>query len=483
MPRSLARAEQIDYLRTAIAARCGGPIVITGEPRTGRTSVLRHALAHIDERHTAIVHLGPAGHRTPFAALSRVLPPDIGAPATVDEITGAITAAAAGRRLVVVVDDAHLADQPSMLVVRELHRRAGALLLISQPTSAPRSARPDPLDCLRHEPGLRTLRLPPLRDDEAGALTAELVGGPVRPATAAALHAATDGNPGLLHDLLVDGGLAGLLEPVRGQWQLRRVHAELTGGRHPDAVARLHDAARRAWQDLELDRADELCRLASWSGLATEVAPMWACLLLLSGRAEEGIDVLDAFADLRQPRALRVRALLLALGRGEPGEASDLLADAARDGGPASGCLLAKRAWLLASTGRTGEAEEALASLRPRADREAYVYTLAARASIAMAERPTVAVGHLRRALLGARAWRHELPWLAPYLTANLIDALLLAGRINEATAAATDFHAGVRGRGWQIAVTVADLTAAAARSARSSRSDRPLGRPVEPAC
>lgn len=456
----IGRAEQIADIRAAIASSCGGPLVLTGAPRIGRTSVLRAALAHIDERHTSIVHLGPMGGRTPFAALANVLPADLGARPGVEDITRALIAGARGRRLVVVADDAHLADQASMLVVRELHRRAGALLLISQPQGGAGTGRPDPLDCLRHEPGLRMLHLPPLRVDEVGAIAEGLLGGPVRPATVAALHAATEGNPGLLHDLLLDGGLAELLERTDGGWQLRRVPAGLTAEPGADTLTRLREAARAAWRDLELDRADELCRLASWSGLGAEVAPMWAGVLLLTGRPEDGLDVLDAFpADPR--RTVLVRALLLALGHGRVDEALAVLTEAARAGATGSGCLLAKRAWLLAITGRTAAAEEALAGAEPRADREAYVYTLAARATLAMAAaEPNAAVAHLRRALLGAKAWQHELPWLAPYLTANLIDALLLSGRITEATTAAADFHAGQHGCGWRIAVRMADLTA-----------------------
>jgi hypothetical protein len=441
----VAREEQLECLRTATSAACGGPLVITGEPRMGRTSLLHKALTNLDERTTAIVRLGHTGDRTAFAALSMVLPPDVdlSTSPTVDDITRVFTTQTGGRRLVVVADDAHLVDQPSMLVARELHRRVGALLLVSQPNTAV-AGRPDPLDCLRHEPGLRTLPLPPLHRDEIGALTATVLGGPVRPATVAALHAATHGNPGLLHDLLVDGGLA-----------------------------RLRTATEEAWRGLELDRADELCRLASWSGLAAETAPTWAVLLLLSGRPTEGLHVLDTFGE-RSPRTALARALLLALGQGRPPAASELLAEAARDGGSAATLLLAARAWLLAIGGDTGAAEAALTGLEPGADREAYVFALAARAVIATAGGdPGTAVGHLRRALLGARINGKAHPWLAPYLTAGLIDALLLAGRISEATAASTDFHAGQQGCGWRVAVGIADLIASAKPATTPAESAR----------
>lgn len=435
--------------------------MLTGEPRTGRTSLLDHATADLDERTTATIRLGRSGGRAPFAALPDI---DLLDAPTVEDVTRAFTTLAGERRLVVVADDAHLVDQPSMLVARELHRRAGASLLVSQPTVVAAS-RPDPLDCLRHEPGVRTLPLEPLRLDEVGALAAAVLDGPVHPATTAALHAATHGNPGLLHDVLVDGGLAEHLEPTDDGWRLRRRTTTACPELPGVGAARLRTATETAWRALELDRADELCRLASWSGLAAETAPTWAVLLLLAGRPAEGLAVLDA-ADQRAPETVVARALLLALGMNQQAEAGELLATAANDG-PGASRLRAVRAWLLAVGGRTAAAEEALAGLEPDADREAYVFALAARAVIASsAGAAGTAVGLLRRALLGARIAGHGQPWLAPYLTACLIDALLLAGRISEATAAAADFHAGQRGCGWRIAVGIADLVA----------------RPVEPA-
>src|SRR5882672_8351641 len=70
----VARTEHIECLRGAIRAQCGGPIVVIGEPRMGRSSVLRQALRPLDERHTAVVALAPTGSRAPFAALAGALP-------------------------------------------------------------------------------------------------------------------------------------------------------------------------------------------------------------------------------------------------------------------------------------------------------------------------------------------------------------------------------------------------------------------------
>jgi hypothetical protein len=472
------RAEQISCLRDAIRAPCGGPIVVTGEPQTGRTSLLARALEKVDPRQVAVVRIESTGARTPFSALAALLPDNlrtksVPSTAVVAEMAAAL-ADPAGRRLVIVVDDADQVDHASMLVVRELHRRTCALPLIthsSRPAGSP--GQPDPLDCLRHEPGLRVLRLPPLSRDEVGAIVAGLLDGPVLASAVTALHAATGGNPGQLHDLLVTGRLAERMIRENGRWRLPETWLS---ARVPSAPTRLFDALSAAWRNLDLEVAEELCRLAAASGLAGEVAPIWACVLLLRGRASDGLVIMDRLsAKASTPRETMVRALLLGLGLGRLERATALLAQAATSAGPARDRLLAHRAWLLAITGRVCEAQAASAGLEPHADREAYVYTLATRAITAMAAgRPQVAVGHLRRTLAGNRHWRAEVPWLAPFLTATLIDALLLAGRITEATSTAADFHAGSHGSGWRIAVTVADLASAAAATLASQGSREP---------
>jgi hypothetical protein len=124
--------------------------------------------------------------------------------------------------------------------------------------------------------------------------------------------------------------------------------------------------------------------------------------------------------------------------------------------------LLACRAWLLAVTGSTAQAEMALEAVDPGQDREANVFCRAANGAVLLAGgQAHEAVSYLRRALAAAEGLRAEMPWFPPYLTACLIDALLLAGRISEATAEAAEFHASQRGCGWNVAVAFDSLLGA----------------------
>jgi DNA-binding CsgD family transcriptional regulator len=104
-----------------------------------------------------------------------------------------------GGPLLLVVDDAHWADRPSLSALTYLARRAEEL-----PVGIVLAARSDLGDCghvLRSEPGTVVLRPAPL----SHAATADLVDaalGPATPAFLAACHEATDGNPLLLNALL-----------------------------------------------------------------------------------------------------------------------------------------------------------------------------------------------------------------------------------------------------------------------------------------
>jgi hypothetical protein len=464
----VGRTEQIERIRATVQAPDSGPLVITGESGMGRSTVLRQALDQLDDSDRMVIHLTPDGGYVPFATVSAHLPEDFPTTAplgvAVRVAVDAILDRAAGRRVVVVVDDAHLADHASMLVLRDLHRRAGALPLITRPSTSGAARVPDPLDCLRYERGIQTLCLPPLSADEVGVVLSSVLGGRVRRATSEALHAVTRGNPRLLHDLVGDDRLSEHTVQEDGLWRFDARRTTVGTVLDPEGVTKLVDATRKAWRDLSLDRAEELCCLAKWCGAVERVADVQAGVLLLRGRAREALRFLDSL-QLRHAggtswsRTAPMRALVLALGLGRTDEAGELLRLAAGTTPEDRSHLLALRAWLLAVTGAPRAATEALDVLDRGGNRDAALFTRAARAAVELASgSPATAVPHLRRALIAAQSRRDDAPWMAPYLTANLIDALLLAGRLTEATAVASDFHGGRRDNGWNVVATLADF-------------------------
>jgi hypothetical protein len=462
----VGRTEHLETIRMMLGLEHPGPLMIAGEPGIGRTSLLVQALGQMNGNRDVAIVVAAEKQWSPFARA--------GIQASVDVVTVPVTEAAilhaawvvvegpGERRPVFLVDDAHLAGHGVVHLLRELHRTMGAALVLTRPVGTSAQT-PDPLDGLRYEADVRFLTLGPLDRDQIHTVLGRIVGGMVRDSTADALHQATGGNPGLLNDLMIDNQLAGGMVQLDGMWQ---VPAELSQhfALSERGRRRLVAAVIEAWISLSLDRVDELCKIAIHAGGVDEAACVWAFTMLVRGHAPDGLDFLDSLdlsvVGVERGRQLSVtRALLLAFGMGRVEEAETLLDQVGRASLPANQLLLAVRAWILATVGRTDQAAAALDDVIMDGNQDASVFAHAAAAAVELAhDRPKRAVSHLRRAIIGAGTMRSELPWLAPFLTGVLTDALLLAGRINEATIAAADFHASHGGSGWDVAVSLSSL-------------------------
>ncbi|MGX4653747.1 hypothetical protein ACWCHM_08645 [Micromonospora sp. SCSIO 07396] len=409
-------------------------------------------LAVVDGRVHRIVFLDAAGTSAGAGPVEHL-------PATAT-VVAELPDPADSRRLLVVLDDAHRIGHSVVQALHDLHRRTGAALLLTRPTGL--VVKPDPLDCLRYESGATFLTLAPLDKAQTWVLLNELVGGQVRDGTVTALHAATSGNPRHLTDLVLSNRLAERLVEQDG-W--RRLPAGLPGPLRVDEAGRrrLREALEQAWRQLSLEPLHDLCTLMTALGPTEDVAPVLAMSLLLTGRAEQGLQLLDTPAHRRdgtvEARTVLTRALLLAFGTGRIDAAVELLGSPTARASVPESRLAAVRAWILSVTGRDDPVGATPLAADPAGDPEAMVFARAAAATRELnAGRPRQAVPHLRRAIIGARQLHEELPWLSPLLTSALIDALLLAGRVNEATAAAASFHAAQNGSGWDAAVSLSAL-------------------------
>jgi hypothetical protein len=462
--RFVGRTEQIQRARCALEAG-GGPLVIAGEPGMGRTSMLSRILSDVAAGRDEIVLIRPSGD-VPLAALRagflHSLPPS----ATLSDVVAAIAGHAAGRRLIIAADDAHLMDHPSLLALREASRTGCALLLVTHAISASIPARPDPTECLSYEDGLQKLVLLPLSVDEVAAALAGAIGMPMAQAAVEAVQAATGGKPRLLHELIVENRLAECMAREGERW-----HIGVPGW--PGSVIRTYSGAERlieatwnAWQKLAVERADQLCRLALWFGIRDQIAPVWAALLMLQGHADACIDFLDSLSAegvAATPQLALIKALTLALGLGRAQDAADILLSAASNG-QESHAALAYRAWLLAVTGHGTAAAAALRAI-DRTDPDTALFVHAARGALTRLGGPRAeSVFHLRRALAAAEGCGNWCPWMRPYLQASLIDALLLSGRREEALSVARRFHAHEPGSGWEVVVALEALFSRSAK-------------------
>ncbi|WP_457200932.1 helix-turn-helix transcriptional regulator [Nocardia gipuzkoensis] len=117
------------------------------------------------------------------------------------DVVAAVSSPTAGGRVLLVVDDAHLLDEQSALVIHQVVRLRRATVLLTVRTG---ETPPDAVSGLWKDRLLERLDLQPLSREVTGQLAAAVLGGPVESSTATALWRYTRGNVLYLRHL-VDG--------------------------------------------------------------------------------------------------------------------------------------------------------------------------------------------------------------------------------------------------------------------------------------
>ncbi|WP_111171131.1 helix-turn-helix transcriptional regulator [Spongiactinospora gelatinilytica] len=201
-------------------------VVLAGPAGTGKSELMRHALNRLARGDRSVkvlrtVAYASSGDKIPFHALQRVLPPraePFSAWNPVQEAAESLRAAAGGRALVVGVDDAHLLDDLSVLLLADLARSGGARVAVTVRDGEPA---PATLTALWKERVLRRVDLLPLSDAEVESALSAALDGQVERSTLARLQAAARGNPLLLRELVESGREVGALAAVEGVWLWR----------------------------------------------------------------------------------------------------------------------------------------------------------------------------------------------------------------------------------------------------------------------
>ena len=264
--------------------------------------------------------------------------------------------------LLVVVDDAHWADAASLRWLAYMARRIEELpiLIVVGCRSAEPGVDMATLDVIRAEPAAQTLRLSPLTAVGTQDMVRESLGA-ADPGFCEACHAATKGNPFLLHELIgqmaADGvaptaAAAGRLADMRPETISRAVLLRLR--RLPEPARRLVRAAAVLGSAATLGRAAELAGIDA-DEAATAADALAAADILAIGRPLEFVHPLvqaavydDIPAAQRSLVHARAARLLQRDGLGEDAQAAHLLAtEPAGDGwcvttlGRAAGAALA----------------------------------------------------------------------------------------------------------------------------------------------
>ncbi len=213
----VGRAAALEVLREAWADVLAGTprlVGVEGEAGIGKTALLRAVVAEVDPASVLWV-AGDDDERTLAFGLVGRLATGAGAPGLSTTLrdwaaslgpgsdpllvgAGLLSVLTAGSDpLLVVIDDGHLADSPSLaafrFVARRLLRDRVLMVLAFRPEE--RSALGSGWEALLAEPGSATVRLEGLAPDELMALAAALGTGPLSPAGAARLFEHTGGHP------------------------------------------------------------------------------------------------------------------------------------------------------------------------------------------------------------------------------------------------------------------------------------------------
>jgi DNA-binding CsgD family transcriptional regulator/tetratricopeptide (TPR) repeat protein len=237
-------------------------IVLAGTSGVGKTRLGDECLRLADAAgfSTARVSATRAAAAIPLGALSPLLPSlhDTGGADLLTRAAAALAERAAGRPLLLLVDDAHLLDDASAALLHQVCIDAGIFVVATLRNGEPV---PDAVIALWKDGHAERLDIKPLGEPECDELITHVLGGSVDGGSLLALWRASEGIPLVLRELLLGAQEAGTLVEERGVWRLRGAPA--ASGRLLELIdARLAALDANQRQALELIALGEPVPLA-----------------------------------------------------------------------------------------------------------------------------------------------------------------------------------------------------------------------------
>ncbi|BBZ41853.1 LuxR C-terminal-related transcriptional regulator [Mycobacterium conspicuum] len=213
------RDSEFAFIRRSLTgAGSHSGVVIAGAAGVGKTWLAREALRRAEaagERTKWIVGTESA-RALPLGAFIGELGESMSDPLTnVRRVISSFVAQQRRGRVVVGIDDAHLLDGLSALVVHQLAQSGGARLVVTMRTG---SEEPDAVTLLYKDGLLARLDLEPLSAAATREVIESTLGGPVDARSAARFGKLTGGNALFLRQLLADQIAAGRMRNLAGVW-------------------------------------------------------------------------------------------------------------------------------------------------------------------------------------------------------------------------------------------------------------------------
>ena len=343
------REAELRLIGEALSGGAAG-VVITGPAGVGKTRLTAEAASLAEAAGSAVswVRATRSARSIPLGAFAALLP--AGEPVAGVELLararGALVERAAGRRLVLCVDDGQLLDDASAALVHQLAAAGEAFAVVSVRRDEPG---PDALRALWKDELCVLLELSELGRVEVSALLEAALGGPVDGRTANRLWELSRGNALFVRELVRHGTDRGLLSDDGGVWRWR---GEVRAGmRLADVVdLRIERLDARARRVLELVAVGSPLEVGLLSGDESASLETLERAELVVRRREER----RRFADVAHP--LHGEAMRAQLTEGRVEAIRTRLADAVEArGGRRGGDLLRVAVWRL-EAGEAGHA-------------------------------------------------------------------------------------------------------------------------------
>jgi DNA-binding CsgD family transcriptional regulator len=209
----VGRDEELAFVAATFDEPESRGLVLAGPSGVGKTRLLDEALTLAHARGWAVERVAAtaAGQAIPFSPFTHILTPEDHPSsdrlALLLRVTAELSARAAGRRLIVAVDDAHWLNDLSAALVHQIATQGTAFVLATIRTGTPS---PDPVTALWKDDLARRVDVQALSVRDMEALVAVGAGGPCDTATVRELARMSGGNVLFLHELVTGGIEAGL---------------------------------------------------------------------------------------------------------------------------------------------------------------------------------------------------------------------------------------------------------------------------------